>query len=251
MVKSRSWSDALVAWLHDPPDKALDIRGHESRARRYAAVALGREISETESAILADSLASATERLPMPSGGGVGGEERRVGPEDLLQSVHPLSAAPWKHPIPVESIVADSPITASIDAIVAPLADTKLRFLALWRLLPERLASHDGKLAVLPADTRTRDHTIWQHMDATAALAAADWGGNAAFLSFSLGPVQSFIASARSLRDFWTGSMILSWLTFQAMLPVIEKLGPTALVFLAMRGSPFLDKWLREGTANR
>src|SRR5487761_1147063 len=26
------WSDALVAWLHDPPDKALDILGHESRA---------------------------------------------------------------------------------------------------------------------------------------------------------------------------------------------------------------------------
>ena len=30
--------------------------------------------------------------------------------------------------------------------------------------------------------------------------------GDLAFLSFSLGPVQSFIASARTVRDLWTGS---------------------------------------------
>ena len=44
-----------------------------------------------------------------------------------------------------------------------------------------------------------------------------------AFLSFSLGPVQSFIAAARTVRDLWTGSYLLSYLTFQAMKPVIEQ----------------------------
>ena len=38
-----------------------------------------------------------------------------------------------------------------------------------------------------------------------------------AFLAFSLGPVQSFIESAVSLRDLWSGSYILSWLTWHAM----------------------------------
>lgn len=41
-----------------------------------------------------------------------------------------------------------------------------------------------------------------------------------AFLAFTLGPVQSFIAAARSVRDLWTGSFLLSWLTYEAMAPV-------------------------------
>lgn len=30
------WEDILLAWLHDPPDKALSIRDHVSRARDNA-----------------------------------------------------------------------------------------------------------------------------------------------------------------------------------------------------------------------
>ena len=39
----QSWDDLLVAFLHDPPDKALDIRGHVQRACRYASAAVGRD----------------------------------------------------------------------------------------------------------------------------------------------------------------------------------------------------------------
>jgi CRISPR-associated protein Cmr2 len=44
-----------------------------------------------------------------------------------------------------------------------------------------------------------------------------------AFLSFSLGPVQTFIASARSIRDLWTGSYLLAWLTRRAMQPIFRR----------------------------
>ena len=40
-------------------------------------------------------------------------------------------------------------------------------------------------------------------------------------LHFTLGPVQSFVAEARRLRDFWAGSFLLSWLSGQAMRAVI------------------------------
>lgn len=70
MLKSRLWSDALVAWLHDPPDKALSIVDHVSRARRYASAALGDAVTESDMQILSDSLASASERLPMPDARG-------------------------------------------------------------------------------------------------------------------------------------------------------------------------------------
>src|SRR5262245_44815647 len=45
-----------------------------------------------------------------------------------------------------------------------------------------------------------------------------------AFLAFSLGPVQSFISSARTTRDLWSGSYLLSWLTYRAMEPVRDLL---------------------------
>src|SRR5436309_13346369 len=44
-----------------------------------------------------------------------------------------------------------------------------------------------------------------------------------AFVSFFLGPVQSFIEAARSVRDLWTGSYLLSYLTFQAMRPILKR----------------------------
>jgi CRISPR-associated protein Cmr2 len=43
-----------------------------------------------------------------------------------------------------------------------------------------------------------------------------------ALLSFFLGPVKSFLEAARPLRDLWTGSYLLSWLTIAAMAPVLR-----------------------------
>jgi CRISPR-associated protein Cmr2 len=68
-------------------------------------------------------------------------------------------------------------------------------------------------------------------------------GVDKALLSFQLGPVQPFIEAARSVRDLWTGSYLLSWLTFQAMLPVIEQYGEKSIVFPSLDGVPLLDRW--------
>lgn len=43
-----------------------------------------------------------------------------------------------------------------------------------------------------------------------------------ALLSFMVGSPQAFIAAARTLRDLWAGSYIVSWLTAKAMQPIIR-----------------------------
>lgn len=63
-----------------------------------------------------------------------------------------------------------------------------------------------------------------------------------ALLSFSLGPVQPFIASARTVRDLWTGSYLLSWLTFAAMKPVLRELKEEAFILPSLEGNPLYRK---------
>jgi CRISPR-associated protein Cmr2 len=252
---STDWDALLLAYLHDPPDKALSIRGHVPRARDNAKIAVDDHVSKSvleEAVSEADPLASIIERLPMPTAGDQG--QRAVGPENgQLQIAHPLSAASRSLPVPVLNDRLTQSEQDQLRAIVADLPgggdeQVRIRLLAVWRQWPDALAGNVHEcLALLPADTRTPDHTIWNHLDTTTAFKAALSGeGGPALLSFALGPVQRFIEAARSVRDLWSGSMILSWLAFRAMLPIIEQLGPTALLYPALRGNPMLDLWLRD-----
>ncbi len=132
--------------------------------------------------------------------------------------------------------------------------DMRRTLLTLWRFAPELNETTDnGKLGVLwhqlPADTRVPDHSIWDHLDLTSAFAgafAADPKGEAALLTVSLGPVQSFIAAARSTSDLWAGSHLLSRLAWECMRPLCETLGPDAILFPRLRGIPQVDLWLRD-----
>ena len=235
------WGRLLLVWFHDPIDKALDVRGHEGRAARYASRALGRDVSREEIkrfARMADPHAAKAERIPMPT---AGGGERAVGLEDgRIHVRHPVSAQGNV----LEGLAIDEAgVLEAIGRMVDGLPDARSRFLALWRLLPERL---DQESARLPADTRVPDHTLIQHADITSGIWASEAAHGRAYLSLSLGPVRKFIEAARSVRDLWTGSAILSWLTFQGIRPVLERLGPTSLVYPALRGNPLMDLWLRK-----
>lgn len=132
--------------------------------------------------------------------------------------------------------------------------DLRKTLLTFWRFGPELGEEADnGKLGALwqqlPADTRVPDHSIWDHLDLTSAFAgafAADPNGEAALLALSIGPVQPFIAAARSTSDLWAGSHLLSRLAWEAMRPVCEALGPDAILFPRLRGVPQVDLWLRD-----
>jgi CRISPR-associated protein Cmr2 len=239
------WDLLIRVLLYDPPDEALDIRGHEGRAARYLAAALGREIDAATvkaDASLADTLEAIAERLPMPTAGKNGAPA--ISPENgQLQIHHPLGSNPHAETVPALNEVG---VERAIRSIVDGIEDRRPRFLALWRLLPEKLAELHPVYAVLPADPRVPDHTIWHQADAATVLLPAGSGAGAALLSFAIAPVQGFIEAARSLRDLWSGSLILSWLAFKALLPIVEEVGPQALIFPYLRGNPLLDRWLRE-----
>jgi CRISPR-associated protein Cmr2 len=132
--------------------------------------------------------------------------------------------------------------------------DWRRTLFAYWRFGPELAEDEDNsKLGLLwpllPADTRVPDHSIWDHLDLTSAFAgafAADAENEAALFALSLGPVQGFIAAARSTSDLWAGSHLLSRLAWEAMKPVCERLGPDAILFPRLRGVPQVDLWLRD-----
>jgi CRISPR-associated protein len=97
----------------------------------------------------------------------------------------------------------------------------------------------------MPADTRCPDHSIWDHLRVTTALAflsckiqnaddpRAPW-----LLRFSIGPVQRFIEKSRTTRDLWLSSFLLSDLIWHAMLPIIQRYGPDCIVYPDLQGNP-------------
>ena len=88
-----------------------------------------------------------------------------------------------------------------------------------------------------------------QVVSALAGCAASDdpaGAPKAAFLKFQLGPVQDFIAAARSIRDLWSGSYLLSWLMAAGMKALSAEVGPDAVIFPNLRGQPLFDLHWRD-----
>ena len=69
---------------------------------------------------------------------------------------------------------------------------------------------------------------------------------NASLVVFAITPVQDFIAKARKLRDYWTGSVILSYLSFWGIKTVCEELGPDAVIYPSIKDQSLVDTWVRQ-----
>lgn len=55
-------------------------------------------------------------------------------------------------------------------------------------------------------------------------------GMNSALLKFQIGPVQDFIAQARSTRDLWSGSYLLSWLMAAGLAKLVREIEAPLLI---------------------
>jgi CRISPR-associated protein Cmr2 len=123
----------------------------------------------------------------------------------------------------------------------------RLSFLFLWRFLTETFPWVNTH----PADSRAPNHSIYDHLVQTSAIAACIDIDKPAFLIFTLTPVQSFIEKARKTSDLWSGSYLLSYLIYKAIEVVMENYGPDHIIFPNLLGQPLVDKWLDEKFKNK
>lgn len=246
------WKRKLAAFLHDPPEKALDIANHEDAARRHQASA--GLVDEEQRKALADSVKScdifdaAVERFGFPKGKCA---------HDFVSEplfIHPLSGKPYlEFPEPFDEHAK----IRCVDRIHATCPETgfesddRSRFFIIWRRWRENVITGNGSFfapAFFPADSRIPDHSIWSHMAMSSALVDCVSGDRGALdmILFQFGPVQDFIAQARTTRDLWSGSYLLSWLAAHAMKAVTDEIGPDAVIFPSLRGNGIFDALHRQ-----
>jgi CRISPR-associated protein Cmr2 len=263
------WKRKLAAFLHDPPSKALDIADHEQFAKTLYRQA-GFDDNESERfAKEADWSASAADRFPFPNSQAAGLSCHFDGVRNAFH--HPLGPAaggietvtlPFKGPFVTADLARET--DQSVQPVLADFGSLpdddgnprgqrwRARFFAHWRLWHKFASERDYRFGFLPADTRLPDHTVWNHMQVVSALqTCADGVGKdavikAAFLKLQIGPVQDFIAQARSIRDLWSGSYLLSWLMAAGLKALSAEAGPDLVVYPSLRNQPLFDLQWRD-----
>lgn len=245
-----NWKEKLAAYLHDPPSKCLDIRTHGDRSDTAFRQAGFTDTEVGAYLAHADHTAAAMDRLPFP--------KSRSGLQCAFDGIkngfrHPMSGellpfhAEFKSAAQVFDIEKPNQPVLSPETIARLQDDDtrwRARFFTHWRLWPKHAMENDYRMALLPADTRIPDHSIWTHMQVVSALAGCVGEKKVfqpAFLKFHLGPVQDFIAAARSIRDLWSGSYLLSWLMAAGMKALTAEVGPDAVIYPNLRGQPIFD----------
>ena len=250
--KKDFWKRKLMAYLHDPPHKPLNFGPiHEESAWQ---ICKGAGMTDEDYEIFkkikdADHTAAASDRFPFPKVKCSNVFTGKVG--ETFK--HPLSGIEYELKCPTWEL-ADEILKDAIGGIKSTAENEEEKwkqiFFLYWRrwldeVVKIKKENHIARhFAYFPADTRIPDHTIWSHMAVTSALQGCrnkEEKIKPAFLLFNFGPVQEFIAQARSTRDLWSGSYMISWLTAHAMKAVTDYNGPDSIIFPSLRGQGIFD----------
>jgi len=235
------WKRKLAAFLHDPPHKPFRIAGHEDARESFWNEA---HLSKDEFAELFDRLddhfAAAADRMIFPDPRASGVKTDWKSDADCAFH-HPLHGAKLTaKTIHRSAAAAEEQLHEAQQQVGIRESDSwELRWWKTWRMWPEIAARKHPLLAYLVADTRIPHHTLWHHNGLVSALSTCDTG--CSFLLFQIGPVQDFIKQARSTRDLWAGSYLLSYLIARAMFAVAKAVGPESIVYPQLRGAPLID----------
>jgi len=267
------WDRKMIAYMHDPLDKVLKIQGHESRSSELLKT-FGMDQPLEHFWKLADGIASGFERGQVPS---YSKDPNKNGAVDFLSRpvlTHPTSAG---RSLSIAGLDDETKDVEYINDCLVKYLEKKVgmepgkggysdafsgdpdrfsraRFFYTHLALRFRLAEDAvGGLGALwhrlPADSRFPDHSIWQHNALCSALYSCMELGEGSekdlgLMVFSLGPVQDFIAKARKLKDFWSGSVILSWLAFEGIRWIMENLGPDHVLYPSLIDQPLISTYL-------
>jgi len=260
------WLTKLAAWSHDPAEKALDLlrdpAGHEGgavRELREKIFPAGVPDAIKQAVRRADHWAAAADRPQFGAGGREQWAQVRFDQRSVL--IHPLSGEQFDlvklgeiDPAQIKAL-SQAHFASLLLRDAAGDLDARRTALNFWRFGPQLDSTAPGcdqlgaLWQLLPADTRVPDHTLWAHLDLSSAFAAAfvsDATQDAALLAVSFGPVQGFIAAAKSTSDLWAGSHLLSRIAWEGLKVIAREIGPDAVVFPQLRGVPQVDLWLQQ-----
>lgn len=237
-----NWEEKVKAFLHDPPSKALNIRGHKTMSEKLSEI----WYSGTGGDEAYDQISASADRPGLPGHKEGCSVDFTKNPE----LTHPISKGRLHLDLGALDIDRiEQSVIAMLDEM--PLNEKtpeKSKFFTIFEGLKQNLCFREPSLSSIwkriPADTRTPDHSIWHHCSLVSALSACK--GEPYFFVFSLGPVQGFISEARKLRDLWVGSMLLSYLAWTGIRTICDTLGPDHIVYPSLSGQSFFAEWLRE-----
>ena len=254
--KVHYWQNKIAAWLNESPIKVFDIVNRDEIAKDILKSFSGLDFAvDTNLVQTADHIASGLTRAILPAD---------FSKLDEIQLKHPL--------------VKDKSLSFDINNIdvqklkneIKTLLETDLSYLTK-ETVPEEKAKQifnylffafskklrntkDGEIAklgalweILPADTRMPDHSMWHHFGLTSAIYSSlevNQGEKLSMVVYSITPVQEFIGKARKLRDYWTGSVLLSYLAFTGITKVCEELGPDHILYPSLQNQALLEQWL-------
>jgi len=242
-MENTDWKLKLKAILHDPPYKIKMIKDHEIEGERLFKKIMGENVEVDKEKIKnADQIASAQSRII-------------VSPSNLLdpKAFEESSRVSFEECKFLDIFMENkediqAPDQEKVERIIEKLGKlfvfkdqdekAKFAFLFLWRFYPEIFPEINKH----PADSRAPNHSIYDHLVETSAIASAL--PSPAFLLFTIAPVQSFISKARKTSDLWAGSYMLSYLIWKSMKPIVEKYGPDIIVYPNLLRQPLVDRYL-------
>lgn len=271
------WQDKISLWLHDPVCKVFDIPHHEEIADEIAKL-LYQTSPEKEIYKAADMIASSLARTQLPAykdGGGIdfntSSSARIAHPlvkKDIVVELPKVDIANIKADIKkllTEDLGLDKdysdlqslpekqrPLNGFFDRSKTPEDWAKALFNYLFFAFKKRLRIKNiGNLGciwdILPADTRMPDHPLWHHLGMVSAIGSClQEDKDISIVAYSITPVQDFIAKARKLRDYWSGSVLLSYLSFTGITSVMNTLGPDHILYPSLHNQTMVNTWLEE-----
>ena len=259
------WQNKIAAWLNEPVVKVFDIKNRDENAKKIKdSLEIICSTVNSEKVQQAAYIASGLTRAALPYD------------DSKLESIV------LKHPLVEKNEIKFSLQNKECKSLINDiknLLETDLAYLYkelseeekakeifnyLFFAFNKQLRKNDiGELGpywdILPADTRMPDHPMWHHFGMTSAIYSSlernenDSKENLSLVVYSITPVQDFIGKARKLRDYWTGSVILSYLAFSGITAVMENLGPDHILYPSLQNQSLVEDWLinkNEGLKN-
>lgn len=259
MTKSPNyWQNKIAAYLNESVVKVFDIEHRENNAKAIQESLKGITTTADANKIQqAQYIASGLTRAALP-----------YDSSESLVLKHPL-VEKQKIDFPMKSVQVDKWIDD-----IKRLLETDLAYLskdlpeevkakAIFdylffaynkQLRKENIGGLGAQWDILPADTRIPDHPMWHHFGMNSAIYSAlernpdDSKENLSLVVYSITPVQDFIGKARKLRDYWTGSVLLSYLAFMGITAVMEELGPDHILYPSLQNQSLVEQWLVQRT---